>query len=64
MLNLALDQLIADGMIETKPALQITRTKDASHGDFTCNIAMMLAKQAGKPPRDVAQAIINARADS
>ena len=59
LLNQALDQLITDGMIETKPALQITRTKDAAHGDFTCNVAMMLAKQAGKPPRDVAQAIID-----
>ncbi len=60
LLDKALDQLIADGLIEAKPALQITRTKDAAHGDFTCNIAMMLAKQAAKPPRDVAQAIIDA----
>jgi len=60
LLNQALDQLISDGLIETKPALQITRSKDASHGDFTCNVAMMLAKQAGKPPRDVALAIIDA----
>jgi len=60
LLNQALDKLIADGLIETKPALQITRTKDATHGDFTCNVAMMLAKQASKPPRDVAQAIIDA----
>jgi len=59
-INLALEQLIKDGLIETKPALQITRTKDAAHGDFTCNVAMMLAKQAGKPPRDIAQAIIDA----
>jgi arginyl-tRNA synthetase len=59
-LSQALDQLISDGLIETKPALQITRTKDATHGDFTCNVAMMLAKQAGKPPREVAQAIIDA----
>ena len=59
LLSQALDQLISDGLIETRPALQITRTKDASHGDFTCNVAMMLAKQAGKPPRDVAQAIID-----
>ncbi len=59
LLNQALDQLIADGLIETKPALQITRTKDAAHGDFTCNIAMILAKQASKPPREIAQAIID-----
>ncbi len=58
LLNQALEQLISDGLIENRPALQITRTKDAAHGDFTCNIAMMLAKQAGKPPREVAQAII------
>ena len=59
LLNQALDQLITDGLIETKPALQITRTKDAAHGDFTCNVAMMLAKRVGKPPREVAQAIID-----
>jgi len=60
LLNQALDKLISDGMVESKPALQISRTKDAAHGDFTCNVAMMLAKQAGKAPRDVAQAIIDA----
>lgn len=59
-LNQALEKLISDGLIETIPALQITRTKDAAHGDFTCNVAMMLAKQAGKAPREVAQAIIDA----
>jgi len=64
LLNQALDQLITDKLIETKPALQITRTKDAAHGDFTCNIAMILAKQAGKPPRDIAQAIIDALDDN
>jgi len=64
LLDQALDQLIANGLIETKPALQITRTKDAAHGDFTCNVAMMLAKQAGKAPRDVAQAIIDALGDN
>ena len=59
-LNQALEKLISDGLIEIIPALQITRTKDAAHGDFTCNVAMMLAKQAGKAPREVAQAIIDA----
>ena len=59
LLSRALEQLIADGLIETAVALQITRTKDAAHGDFTCNVAMMLAKQAGRPPREVAQAIVD-----
>jgi len=60
LLNQALDRLIADGLIESKPELQITRTKNALHGDLTCNVAMMLAKQAGKPPCEIAQAIIAA----
>jgi len=64
LVDQALDKLISDGMIETKPALQITRTKDAVHGDFTCNVAMMLAKQAGRAPRDIAQFIIDALSDS
>ena len=64
LLDQALDKLIADGLIETKPTLQITRTKDAAHGDFTCNAAMMLAKQAKKSPRDVAQSIIDALGDN
>ena len=63
LINQALDQLITDGLIETKPSLQITRTKDAAHGDFTCNVAMMLAKQAGKPPREIAQVIIDSLSD-
>jgi len=58
LLDQALDQLISTGLIKTKPELQVSRSKDASHGDFTSNIAMMLAKQAGKPPREVAQQII------
>ena len=60
LLDQALEKLVVDELIETKPELQISRTKDAAHGDFTCNVAMMLAKQAGKPPRDVAQIIIDA----
>ena len=63
LLDQALDQLITDGLIEAKPTLQISRTKDAAHGDFTSNVAMMLAKTAGKPPREVAQAIIDALAN-
>lgn len=41
------------------PAIQIERTRDASHGDFACNVAMMLAKPAKKNPRQIAQDIID-----
>ena len=32
---------------------------DAKHGDFQANFAMPLGKRAGKPPREVAQAIVD-----
>ncbi|MBU6377804.1 MAG: arginine--tRNA ligase [Gammaproteobacteria bacterium] len=38
----------------------LERTRDAAHGDFASNIAMRLAKAAGKPPRQIAEAIIAA----
>ena len=31
---------------------------DITHGDFSCNIAMVLAKDAGKNPRELAEAIV------
>ncbi len=40
-----------------QPAIQLERTKDASHGDWASNIALMSAKAAGKKPRDIADAI-------
>lgn len=40
--------------------IQVNRTKDASHGDFACNLAMMLAKKVGKNPRELAQRLIDA----
>ncbi|WP_196140104.1 arginine--tRNA ligase [Aliikangiella sp. G2MR2-5] len=38
---------------------QVTHTKDKSHGDFASNAALMMAKQAGKAPREIAQLIID-----
>ena len=34
--------------------------KLATHGDFTCNAAMVLAKKAGKNPRELAQILSDA----
>lgn len=45
---------------DIEPNIQITRTKDQSHGDFACNIALMLAKPAGKNPRELAQQLVDA----
>lgn len=37
--------------------------RDASHGDLACNAAMVLAKQVGMTPRDLAQMLATALAD-
>lgn len=56
---LALEKAREEGTItyETMPAFTIEVPRDKNHGDFAVNAAMMLAKQAGKSPRAVAQAI-------
>ncbi len=40
------------------PAIQVDRTKDVAHGDFASNIALLLAKQVGMPPRQLAETIV------
>jgi arginyl-tRNA synthetase len=40
-------------------AAMLKPTQDSRHGDYQANCAMPLAKQLGKPPRDVAQAIVD-----
>ncbi len=42
------------------PPIQIEATKDKKHGDYACNVALMLAKPLGKNPRDVAKMIVDA----
>ena len=50
--------------IEQTPDIQIERTRDSSHGDYACNVAMMLAKQARCKPRELAEKIVDALPDS
>ncbi len=65
LLESAVARLQADGTLpgDLTPKIQVTTTKDASHGDFACNLAMMLAKPAGQPPRAVAELLIAALPD-
>ncbi len=44
--------------------IQIERTRDQEHGDFACNIAMVLAKQAKTNPRELASALLENLPDS
>lgn len=39
--------------------IQLERTKDKKHGDFACNIAMVLAKPAKMNPRQIAQFLVD-----
>lgn len=61
-----LDSLKADGSIpaELSPSVQVTRTKDENHGDFASNIALMLAKPCGKPPRELAELFVSKLPDN
>jgi len=43
---------------ESEPEIQLERTRSPEHGEFASNLAMVLAKSAGIPPRELAQAII------
>ena len=40
--------------------IEFARPKQASHGDYSCNLAMQLAKPLRKNPRDIATLLINA----
>ena len=46
------------------PAYQIDMPKSALHGDYSTNVAMLLAKPCGKPPRAVAEMIVVRLADT
>jgi arginyl-tRNA synthetase len=46
------------------PEIQIERTKDKLHGDFACNIAMMLAKPAKMNPRQIANLLVETMKDA
>ena len=62
LVNAAIDALRADGTLPPgeAPAFVIERTKNREHGDFATNAALLLAKPAGRKPRDVAAALVAA----
>lgn len=41
------------------PSIQLEKPKDKTHGDYASNAAMLLCKSLGKPPREVAQGIVD-----
>lgn len=62
VINQAISTLQQNNVLpsDLETSIQIERTRDKSHGDFACNIAMMLTKIARCKPRDLAEQIVAA----
>ena len=62
LLSAAVVQLKQDAVLpaDFEPRIQIENTRDKAHGDLATNLAMMLAKPAGKKPRDLADLLVAA----
>ncbi|MBT3506532.1 MAG: arginine--tRNA ligase [Methylococcales bacterium] len=65
LLQQAVEELIEQSVLQSDwiPEISVERTRDAQHGDFASNLAMMLAKSAKTAPRQLAEAIIAALPD-
>ena len=59
LIEASLAALVATGELpqDLQAKVQIDRTRDKSHGDLASNIALTLAKRAGKNPRELAQLV-------
>lgn len=55
----ALEAAVASGdlSVPVPGTVTVERPKNRDHGDWATNVALQLAKPAGRPPREVAQAI-------
>lgn len=62
VIKTAIDEVLSGLGIEDA-AYAIEHPADFSHGDFACNVAMVAAKTAGVPPRQLAEQIIEALND-
>ena len=41
-------------------SLTLERPKDTQHGDYACNVALQLARQLKRPPREIARTLVDA----
>lgn len=62
LLSQAIDHLKAQNIVPQDQAVRIMvdNTRDKSHGDLASNLALTLAKPCARPPRDMAQLVIDA----
>ena len=61
-LSQCIDTLKAQSLLpsDLMPQVRVDHTRDKAHGDFATNLAMVLAKPAGKAPREMAELIVAA----
>ncbi len=66
LISQAVLYLQRDGFLpkELNAPTGLERTRNPDHGDYASNIALVLAKPTGKPPRELAEAILNKLPDS
>jgi arginyl-tRNA synthetase len=60
LLRQALDRLLAGTAVPAPEVINLEPTKDSKHGDFATNLALTLAKPLGKPPRKLAEELVQA----
>jgi arginyl-tRNA synthetase len=53
-----------EGLADLNLDIEFARPRQSSHGDYSCNLAMQLAKPLRQKPRDVAQSLATALAAS
>jgi arginyl-tRNA synthetase len=53
-----------EGLADLNLNIEFARPRQSSHGDYSCNLAMQLAKPLGQKPRDIAQSLATALAAS
>ena len=66
LLEAAVTTLKTSGVLaeDAVPRINLDRTKSKEHGDLATNLALMLAKGAGMPPRELAAKLVSAIADN
>jgi arginyl-tRNA synthetase len=73
MIEGELDRLVRQAIATAGPELgiegapdeiEVTRPRQREHGDFATNVALALAKQAGRSPREVAEVLVRSLPES
>ncbi|HLX80308.1 MAG TPA: arginine--tRNA ligase [Burkholderiales bacterium] len=64
-----LEQILTEGVKKVAPGIldfivKLEKPRHPEHGDFSCTVALQLAKQLGKPPRTIAEEVRQATAQA